>query len=61
MDSTFFGMLNMNKKRGHQAMPASPIRMSASSTEVTRAPLLGEHNAEVLGRVRGLARTSWRR
>ena len=41
-------------KRGRMAMPASPIRMSASSTEVTRAPLLGEHNAEVLGKVCGL-------
>jgi formyl-CoA transferase len=36
------------------ATPASPIRLSASSTEVTRAPLLGEHNAEVLGKVCGL-------
>jgi formyl-CoA transferase len=33
------------------ATPASPIRLSASSTEVARAPLLGEHNAEVLGKV----------
>jgi len=41
-------------KRGRMAMPASPIRMSASSTDVTRAPLLGEHNAEVLGKVCGL-------
>ena len=32
----------------------APIRLSASSTEVTRAPLLGEHNAEVLGKVCGL-------
>lgn len=40
--------------RGRMATPASPIRLSASSTEVTRAPLLGEHNAEVLGKVCGL-------
>jgi formyl-CoA transferase len=41
-------------KRGRMSLPASPIRMSASSTEVTRAPLLGEHNAEVLGKVCGV-------
>jgi formyl-CoA transferase len=35
--------------------PGSPIRLSASSTEATRAPLLGEHNAEVLGKLCGLA------
>jgi formyl-CoA transferase len=40
--------------RGRMPIPASPIRLSASSTEVTRAPLLGEHNAEVLGKVCGL-------
>jgi formyl-CoA transferase len=40
--------------RGRMAMPASPIRLSASPTEVTRAPLLGEHNAEVYGRLLGL-------
>ena len=40
--------------RGRMATPASPIRLSASSTEVTRAPLLGEHNEEILGRVCGL-------
>src|SRR5437667_6202127 len=33
--------------RGRMAIPGSPIRLSASPTEVIRAPLLGEHNAEV--------------
>ena len=37
--------------RGRMAIPGSPIRLSASPTEVTRAPLLGEHNAEVYGRL----------
>jgi len=41
--------------RGRMATPGSPIRLSASSTEVTRAPLLGEHNAEILGKVCGLS------
>jgi formyl-CoA transferase len=40
--------------RGRMAVPGSPIRLSASPTEVTRAPLLGEHNAEVYGRLLGL-------
>jgi formyl-CoA transferase len=40
--------------RGRMATPGNPIRLSASSTEVTRAPLLGEHNAEILGKVCGL-------
>jgi len=41
--------------RGRIAMPASPIRLSASPTEVIRAPLLGEHNAEVYGAVLGMS------
>ena len=39
--------------RGRMAMLASPIRLSASPTEVIRAPLLGEHNAEVYGKLLG--------
>ena len=40
--------------RGRMAIPGSPIRLSASPTEVTRAPLLGEHNADVYSRLLGL-------
>ncbi len=40
--------------RGRMTMLGSPIHLSASPTDVTRAPLLGEHNAEVYGRLLGL-------
>jgi formyl-CoA transferase len=43
--------------RGRITMLGSPIHLSASPTEVTRAPLLGEHNGEVYGRLLGLAET----
>ena len=39
--------------RGRMSIPGSPIRMSASSTEVARAPLLGEHNGEIYGKLLG--------
>jgi formyl-CoA transferase len=40
--------------RGKMPMLGSPIRMSASPVDVTPAPLLGEHNAEIYGKILGL-------
>jgi benzylsuccinate CoA-transferase BbsF subunit len=40
---------------GSARMPAPPYRLSETPWAVTRAPLLGEHNAEVLSEIAGLS------
>jgi formyl-CoA transferase len=41
--------------RGKFRMPGNAIQMSGSKTTVTRAPLVGEHNQEVFGKLAGLS------
>ena len=40
-------------RRGPYPMPANPVRLSDSPTDLVRAPLLGEHNAEVYAALLG--------
>src|SRR5580765_5896904 len=40
-------------RRGPYPMPGNPVRLSDSPTEMTRSPLLGEHNTEVYSRLLG--------
>jgi formyl-CoA transferase len=42
-------------ERGRFPMLGNPVRLSASPTEVHRAPLLGEHTADVLAGLLGLS------
>ena len=41
-------------RRGVYPMPGNPVRLADSPTEVVRSPLLGEHNAEVFGKLLGV-------
>jgi formyl-CoA transferase len=40
-------------RRGRYPMPGNPVRLSESPTDVTRSPMLGEHNTEVYHRLLG--------
>jgi formyl-CoA transferase len=40
-------------RRGVYPMPGNPVRLSDSPTDIVRSPLLGEHNAEVFGKLLG--------
>ena len=44
----------MDHPAGTFDVPGNPVRLSASPTTVTRAPLLGEHNADVYAELLGL-------
>jgi formyl-CoA transferase len=46
---------------GSFEVPGNPIRLSASSVAVDRAPMLGEHNAEVYAELLGLDEDELRR
>jgi formyl-CoA transferase len=41
-------------RRGTYPMPGNPVRLSDSPTDMVRSPLLGEHNAEVYGKLLSL-------
>jgi formyl-CoA transferase len=40
-------------RRGVYPMPGNPVRLSDSPTDMVRSPLLGEHNADVFGKLLG--------